>query len=330
MKSFSSSIMTYVSLTVAALFLVAAVSAAEYDDFDLPFDYYSVSCPSLESIVHKKMEEWLKKDYTLAPALMRLHFHDCFVRGCDGSILLDHEGSERSANASKTLRGFEVIDDIKKEVEKACPKTVSCADILTAAARDATVAVGGPYWMVPYGRKDGTVSTAKEADELVPMGHELITDLLEFFQSKGLNVLDLVVLSGAHTIGRTTCESLQYRLYNYNGTWKADSRLDNRYLNYLERKCRWASEYVDLDAVTPKKFDVQYYKNLQKGMGLLLTDQLLYTDPRTAPIVTALATQPDVFESMFAASMVKLGNIQDYLRNGGEVRVNCACANDPN
>ncbi|CAN4078533.1 unnamed protein product [Withania somnifera] len=327
MKSFLSSIRTYVSLTVAALFLV---SASEYDDLDLPFDYYSVSCPTLESIVNKKMEEWVKKDDSLAPALMRLHFHDCFVRGCDGSILLDHEGSERRANASKTLRGFEVIDDIKREVEKACPKTVSCADILTAAARDATVAVGGPYWMVPYGRKDGTVSTSKEADELVPMGHELITDLLEFFQSKGLNVLDLVVLSGAHTIGRTTCESLQYRLYNYDGTRKPDSRLDNHYLNYLQRKCRWASEYVDLDAVTPKKFDVQYYKNLQKGMGPLLTDQLLYTDPRTAPIVTALTTQPDVFESMFAASMVKLGNIQDYLSNGGEVRLHCARVNSPN
>ncbi|KAJ8545012.1 hypothetical protein K7X08_017595 [Anisodus acutangulus] len=327
MKSFSSSI-TFVSLT-AALFLVATVSS-QFDDIDLPFDYYSLSCPQLESIVQKKVEEWIKKDYSLAPALMRLHFHDCFVRGCDASIMLDHEGSEKSAKASKTLRGFEVIDDIKRELEKECPKTVSCADILTAAARDATIAVGGPFWMVPYGRKDGIVSMAKEADQLIPMGHELVTDLLEFFQSKGLNVLDLVVLSGAHTIGRTTCESLQYRLYNYNGTKKSDSGLDHHYLNYLERKCRWASEYVDLDAVTPKKFDVQYYKNLQKGMGILLTDQLLYTDPRTAPIVTALATQPHVFENLFAASMVKMGNIQDYLSINGEVRLNCERVNSPN
>lgn len=110
--------------------------------------------------------------------------------------MLEHEGSEKSGKASKTLRGFEVMEDIKRELEKECPKTVSCADILTVAARDATVAVGGPYWMVPYGRKDGTVSTAKEADELVPTGHETVTDLLELFQSKGLNVLDLVVLSG--------------------------------------------------------------------------------------------------------------------------------------
>ncbi|XP_016506030.1 peroxidase 7-like [Nicotiana tabacum] len=326
MKSFSS---TATLLSLTAFFLVAVVSAFPFDDINLPFDYYSLSCPKLEEIVHNKMEEWVKKDYTLAPALMRLHFHDCVVRGCDASILLDHEGSEKSAKASKTLRGFEVIEDIKREVERVCPRTVSCADILTVAARDATLAVGGPFWMVPYGRKDGTVSYAKEADQLVPTGHEVVTDLLELFQSKGLNVLDLVVLSGAHTIGRTTCESMQYRLYNYNGTRKSDSRLDHLYLNYLERKCRWASEYVDLDAVTPKKFDVQYYKNLQKGMGLLLTDQLLYSDPRTAPIVTALATQSDVFENLFAASMVKLGNIQDYLSVDGEVRLSCASVNSP-
>ena len=91
-----------------------------------------------------------------------------------------------------------MIDDIKAEIEKKCPKTVSCADILTAAARDATVSAGGPYWMVPYGRKDGLVSLAKEA-QLVPMGHEEITSLVEFYQSKGLSVLDLAILSGEPT-----------------------------------------------------------------------------------------------------------------------------------
>lgn len=97
--------------------------------------------------------------------------------------------------ASKTLRGFQVIDEIKAEVEKKCPKTVSCADILTAAARDATIEVGGPFWEVPFGRKDGRVSLSKEADT-VPMGRENVTSLIEFFQARGLNILDLVVLSG--------------------------------------------------------------------------------------------------------------------------------------
>ncbi|KAL9314800.1 hypothetical protein ACSQ67_020252 [Phaseolus vulgaris] len=294
----------------------------------LSFGYYRKTCPQFESILHNKVKEWIKEDYTLAASLMRLHFHDCSVRGCDGSILLKHDGSERTAKVSKTLRGFEVVDDIKAELEKQCPKTVSCADILTAAARDATFEVGGPYWDVPYGRRDGKVSLAEEA-ALVPMGHENITSMIEFFQSRGMTVLDLVALSGAHTIGRTSCGSIQYRLYNYKGTGKPDPSLDPKYLDFLQRKCRWASEYVDLDATTPKTFDNVYYINLKKKKGLLSTDQLLYSDPRTAPLVSAFTSTHSVFQHQFAVSMGKLGLV-DVLTDQdeeGEIRTNCNFVN---
>ncbi|KAJ6347152.1 hypothetical protein OIU76_003782 [Salix suchowensis] len=294
----------------------------------LSFGYYSKSCPKAESIINKYVAKWVEEDRTLAASLLRLHFHDCAVHGCDGSILLNHEGSERTAEASKSLRGFEVIDDIKAEMEKECPRTVSCADILTAASRDATVLLGGPYWDVPYGRKDGKVSVEKDA-ELVPMGRENITTLIEFYQSNGLNVIDLVVLSGAHTIGRATCGSMQFRLYNYAGTGRQDESLDSRYANFLKRKCRWASEYVDLDATTPQTFDNVYYKNLQAKMGLLLTDQSLYSDPRTSPIVDALADAPsEFFNHQFAVSMTRLGNILvPAAQDGGEIRTKCYSVN---
>lgn len=95
-----------------------------------------------------------------------------------------------------------MIDDIKAELEKKCPKTVSCADILTAAAREATVLVGGPYWMVPYGRRDGVDSVGKETG-LVPMGIEDITYLIERYQSLGLNLVDFIVLSGTKLLHHT-------------------------------------------------------------------------------------------------------------------------------
>ncbi|XXG49807.1 hypothetical protein AAC387_Pa02g3876 [Persea americana] len=293
----------------------------------LSFRYYAKSCPNLEAIVHKKVNGWIDKDYTLGASLIRLHFHDCAVRGCDGSILLNHRDSERSAKSSKTLRGFQVIDDIKAEVEKKCPRTVSCADLLTAAARDATVRIGGPFWEVNFGRKDGVVSSAKEA-EMVPMGHENVTSLIEFFQSRGLNMLDLIILSGSHTIGRSTCGSILDRLYNYKGTGKPDPTLGTKYLSFLKRKCRLDSEYADLDGTTPETFDSAYYTNLQKKMGLLSTDQLLYSDLRTGLIVAALATQPMLFYQQFAVSMVNLGNTQVLTGNGeGEIRTNCNFVN---
>jgi peroxidase len=67
------------------------------------------------------------------------------IKGCDASILLDDTSSfigEKTAAANNnSARGFNVIDDIKANVEKACPGVVSCADILTLAARDSVVHV---------------------------------------------------------------------------------------------------------------------------------------------------------------------------------------------
>lgn len=68
---------------------------------------------------------------------------DCkrkILQGCDGSVLLNstaNNTAEKEANPNLTLAGFEVIDDIKDAVETKRPKTVSCADILALASRDA-------------------------------------------------------------------------------------------------------------------------------------------------------------------------------------------------
>lgn len=67
------------------------------------------------------------------------------MQGCDGSLLLDSGGritSEKNSNPnSKSARGFDVVDQIKAQLEKECPGTVSCADVLTLAARDSSVLV---------------------------------------------------------------------------------------------------------------------------------------------------------------------------------------------
>lgn len=68
-----------------------------------------------------------------------------YVQGCDASVLLDDSAtvvSEKNAGPNKnSIRGFEVIDEIKEKLEQVCPHTVSCADILALAARDSTVLV---------------------------------------------------------------------------------------------------------------------------------------------------------------------------------------------
>ncbi|GJT29246.1 heme peroxidase [Tanacetum coccineum] len=70
----------------------------------------------------------------MGASLLRLHFHDCFVNGCDASILLDQTSTidtEKNAAANvNSARGFEVIDRIKSEVDKICGRPVVSCDCI--------------------------------------------------------------------------------------------------------------------------------------------------------------------------------------------------------
>ncbi|KAJ0519821.1 putative peroxidase [Helianthus annuus] len=118
----------------------------------LSWKFYESKCPKLESIIRKQMVKVIKKDVALAASLLRLHFHDCFVQGCDGSVLLDGSASgpadsEKTAPPNLRLRGFDVIEDLRRRVHKQCGAgSVSCSDITAIVARD-TIVLVNPFFL---------------------------------------------------------------------------------------------------------------------------------------------------------------------------------------
>ncbi|EYU41115.1 hypothetical protein MIMGU_mgv1a024280mg, partial [Erythranthe guttata] len=103
-------------------------------------NFYASTCPNLQLIVRNAMREAITQELRIGASILRLFFHDCFVNGCDGSLLLDDTATftgEKNAFPNRnSVRGYELIDTIKTRVEAACSATVSCADIVALAARD--------------------------------------------------------------------------------------------------------------------------------------------------------------------------------------------------
>ncbi|KAG0504898.1 hypothetical protein M758_N010200 [Ceratodon purpureus] len=294
--------------------------------------YYDASCPKAEQIVRTIVTKAVKKDPRAAASLVRLFFHDCFVSGCDGSVLLDNSTamvSEKGARPNvNTLRGFGIIEDIKEALEKECCNTVSCADILAIAARDSVVQTGGPHYDVLLGRRDNTIANYSGANEVLPSPKFNVTTLTQKFIAVGLTKEDMVTLSGAHTIGKSHCTSVTTRLFNQSGTAKPDPAIPSRLLEKLQRKC--PNDPTDLkttlvlDDVTPETFDNQYYKNLLARQGILYSDQILAdTDGSNLELVKLYAADQNMFFDAFVKSMTKMGNISPLTGSNGEIRKIC-------
>ncbi|GAA0146934.1 peroxidase [Lithospermum erythrorhizon] len=297
--------------------------------------FYDKSCPKAQEIVKSVVAKAVSRDPRMAASLLRLHFHDCFVKGCDASILLDNAGniiSEKGSNPNRnSARGFEVIDEIKSALEQVCPQTVSCADVMALSARDSTVIAGGPSWVVPLGRRDARGASLSGSNQNIPAPNNTFQTIFTKFNLKGLDIVDLVALSGSHTIGFSRCTSFKQRLYNQTGNGKPDFTLDQSYAAQLRSRCPKSGgdqNLFTLDYVSPFKFDNSYFKNLLAFKGLLNSDEVLVTkNQESLQLVKQYAQNNQLFFQQFAKSMVKMGNISPLTGFRGEIRKNCRMIN---
>ncbi|XP_008788317.2 peroxidase 47 [Phoenix dactylifera] len=295
----------------------------------LSMNYYALSCPLVEPIVKNVVNQALSQDPTLAAGLLRMHFHDCFIQGCDGSVLIDStkdNTAEKDSPANLSLRGYEIIDQAKQMIENQCPGVVSCADILALAARDAVFFSGGPVYDIPKGRKDGRRSKIEDTINL-PAPTLNTTALVKMFGQHGFSVRELVALSGAHTLGAARCSSFKHRLSHFDSTHDVDPNLDSNFAKTMSRTCSQGDNAsMPLDP-TRNSFDNAYFNALRRGMGLLFSDQSLFADRQTRRIVNAFAMNQAMFFFNFQQAMVNMGLLDVKEDDEGEIRLDCHSVN---
>lgn len=295
-------------------------------------DFYSQTCPNLESTVTAAVTAKFNATFVTIPATLRLFFHDCFVEGCDASVLIASSGNntaEKDApdNLSLAGDGFDTVAKAKLAVEAVCPNLVSCADILALATRDVIGLVGGPSYKVELGRRDGLISMASRVDGNLPPPTFNLDQLNTLFVSKGLSQIDMIALSGAHTVGFSHCDRFANRIYNFSSTNKVDPTLDPSYAIQLQQMCPEVvdpSIAINMDPQTPQQFDNVYYQNLQAHKGLFTSDEVLFTDSRSKSTVDNFATSSNTFQTAFVTAITNLGRIGVKTCNEGEIRQDCS------
>ncbi|OAE30577.1 hypothetical protein AXG93_40s1020 [Marchantia polymorpha subsp. ruderalis] len=341
--------------------------------------FYSQSCPQAEFIARQTLQANLFLDLTAPAALLRLVFHDCQVQvyssasitreqfseslGCDGSVLLqsDFSGSIKSellSDRSFGIRRLDFIDRIKGSLEVACPNTVSCADIIVMAGRDAVALSGGPFMQVLLGRRDGFTANNFRADSELPAATINVDGLINVFGPKGLTLEESVALigeaipgskifvsfkdgadfsaqqnlrvclsvAGGHTLGVGHCVSFIERLYP-----QVDPAINPFMAGTLRLLCPNPTFFNNItfsaNDLTNVLFDNQYFRDLTIGRGLLTIDNEISRDPRTSGMVRYFASNQGYFFQQFSSAYRKLTQHQVLTDGAGEIRRNCHFVN---
>ncbi|KAL0310052.1 UNVERIFIED_CONTAM: Cationic peroxidase 1 [Sesamum radiatum] len=247
--------------------------------------------------------------------------------GCDASVLLDDTanftGEKTAGPNANSLRGFDVIDTIKTQVERSCPGIVSCADILSVAARDGVVALNGPSWAVALGRRDSTTASLSGANSQLPGPNSNLNALITSFSNKGFTAREMVALSGSHTIGQARCTTFRNRIYN-------EANINASFAASVRANCPQSggdNNLSPLDVASPNAFNNDYFRNLLSLRGLLHSDQQLFNNGSTDAQVRAYSTNSAAFFNDFASAMVKMSNLSPLTGTNGQIRRNCRRTN---
>jgi peroxidase len=132
--------------------------------------------------------------------------------------------------------------------------------------------LGGPSYKVLLAWHDARTAGQAAANNSIPAPTFNFTRLLSNFQSHGISLCDLVVLSGGHTLGFSRCTNFRSLLYNKTFTLEISLAVS------LKSSCPingGDNNLSPLDPASSLSFDADYFEGLIHRKGLLHSDQEL-------------------------------------------------------
>ncbi|XP_048504160.1 peroxidase 57 [Beta vulgaris subsp. vulgaris] len=295
--------------TLAIVLLLMTLVGESYGQLKVGFYTGKCGTNDVEKVIFSIVKAAFNNDRTIVAALLLLQFHDCFVRGCDASILLDGSNTEKTAWPKHIVRGYDIIDTIKAILERRCPQVVSCADIIVISTRVAIFLAGGVWYDVENGRRDGAISLASEATANLSAGsttiqvpHTVIEFATNFLTAAQINGVVSTAMDAAVTANQYT-----------EGTF---IQVQNDVLNYAMSTLTGTQMMTFLSIYTKV---VQELGGSQKAKDTLeKSGQQILTE-------SSLNTQ---YVSQFVSSMKILGRTGVLAGSEGQIRKNCRRVND--
>ncbi|XP_006652305.1 probable L-ascorbate peroxidase 7, chloroplastic [Oryza brachyantha] len=236
------------------------------------------------------------------PILVRLGWHDAGTYdknikewpqrgGANGSLRFDVE-LKHGANAG-LVNALKLVQPIKDKYPN-----ISYADLFQLASATAIEEAGGPKIPMTYGRVDVTGPEQCPPEGKLPdAGPSAPADHLRgVFYRMGLDDKEIVVLSGAHTLGRSRPERSGWgkpeTKYTKNGPGAPGGQ-------------SWTAEWL--------KFDNSYFKEIKEkrdqDLLVLPTDAALFEDPTFKVYAEKYAEDQEVFFKDYAGAHAKLSNL---------------------
>jgi len=238
----------------------------------------------------------LIKHKNCGPILVRLAWHDAGTYskedgsgGPSGGMRLKGEPSEANFEANN---GLDIARDLIQNIKEDLAADMSYADFWALSSIVAIEEMGGPKVTFRMGRND-----TKKAEEAVPEGRHPDGDkgsdhLREIFYRMGLTDQDIVILSGAHTVG-----SCHLDRSGFDGAWTEDPyKFDNSYFVDMLNK--------DWKKAESSEGNPQFNSNSNTMM--LISDLALMKDEKFRVYVDKYADSQEAFFADFSESYQKL------------------------